>query len=194
MDGRRSSPTWRRGLSSEDAACGSASTHTGKGAVGLRHSGRRVGSGAERVIGQRARRDTIGLWGTRGCAPSVRRPLQRPLGGGAVSGAPDGGVYGRAGPAEFPQFADGVFAGAVELDEVGFLYQAELGLPAAQPSVGLGDADPGACARWDRLRTRIGFELGDQLPSSLRALRLAETMHLDETLDEATQRLEEAPC
>jgi hypothetical protein len=75
-----------------------------------------------------------------------------------VSGAPDGAVHSRAGHAEeFLEFADGVLAGAVELDEVGFLHRAELGLLAAQPSLGVGDAHALARAR----AHEVGFELGD---------------------------------
>ena len=56
------------------------------------------------------------------------------------AGAGDRAIDGGAGDREqLLQFADGVPAGAVQLDQVGLLARAELGLLAAQPALGSGD-------------------------------------------------------
>jgi hypothetical protein len=70
----------------------------------------------------------------------------------------DNPIYRAAGdPEELGDFGAGVFAAVVEGDEVFFLGGGELGLPAAQAALGLGDlhAFAGSCA------DEVGFEFGD---------------------------------
>jgi len=76
----------------------------------------------------------------------------------AAASAGDGSVDGRSGDGEqFLELADGAPAGAVELDQVGFLAGAEFGLLAAQPPLGAGDGHAFSCSGSGQVR----FELGD---------------------------------
>jgi hypothetical protein len=70
----------------------------------------------------------------------------------------DGAIDGRARDGEaLLELADVVLAGAVELDQVRLLDGAELGLLAAQTTLGLGDLHPLARAQPDQ----VGLELSD---------------------------------
>ena len=153
-EGASASP---KGLKARSPVCqraGPPAPRPARARFGLRQAGRRVGSGAP-PGGRRGadhpparRRDGIGS-GPRGALRVSGALCSVRCGGGAVSCAPDGAAHSRAGHAEeFLEFADGVLANAVELDEGGLLASGwSLGcLPRSRP-LAWRRACPRACAR-----------------------------------------------
>jgi hypothetical protein len=113
------------------------------GVVEQRNSGERCDPGQRWV----ARRDRTGFGSPFVCG-----------GGRACAGASNCSVDRGEGDGEqFLEFAEGVLAAAIELDQVGFLLWAELRLLAAHPALGARDGH--AFARSSA--SQIGFELGD---------------------------------